>query len=167
LILKVNYTKIQGSVLMVVHTAAELVDDTVICLTTMIRKVTRADHKVAVGAKLLINVVQFGAEHEGSLVRESALAVGKACAERWLTEDEPPEAEVRAARNALVPAVSVESVTGLRTALRVVKGGISIGFHESIEPIHVDLATATLDRGYHLGVTYIRQYGSRHDNCES
>jgi hypothetical protein len=57
LILEVNHTKIQGSVLMVVHAAAELVDDTIVCLTTMVRKVARADHKVAIGPKLLINVV--------------------------------------------------------------------------------------------------------------
>jgi hypothetical protein len=159
LILEVDHTKIQGAILVVIHATAELVNDTVIRLTTFVGKVPGADQKVAVGAKSAINVVEFVAEQHGSLFPESARAVGEPSPHRRLTKHEPPQTEVGARGKALIPSFSVQDVARGRITRRVVDRGIEVGFHQGVRPIDVDLTSAALDRGYHLGMRCIRQYG--------
>ena len=74
LVLKVDHTKIQGAILMVVDAAAEFVNNAVVRLTTVVGNVPGADHEVAIRAKMAVDVVKFGAEHKGSL-----FSVGAAC----------------------------------------------------------------------------------------
>jgi hypothetical protein len=166
LILEVDHTEIQGAILVVVHATAELVNDAVIRLTILVGNVPGADQEVAIRAESAVNVVKFGAEHNGSLFSESAGAVGEARAQRGLTKHEPPQAEISASGKALIPAVGIVAAAGERRTRWVVERGIEVGFYQGVQPIDVDLTSTALDRGYHLGMRCIRQYGSRHDHCE-
>src|ERR1700677_2397706 len=166
LILEVDHTKIQGSILVVVHATAELVNNAIVGLTTLVGKVPGADQEVPIGPKSAVNVVKFGAEHEGSLFSKSACAVGEASPHRRLTKHEPAQTEIGACGKALIPALGIEGVARWRIARRVVEGGIEVGFHQGVQPIDVDVTSAALDRGHHLGMRCVRRYGSRHENCE-
>ena len=166
LILEVDHTKIQGAILVVVHATAELVNNAVVGLTTVVGNVPGADQEVAIRAESAVNVVKFGAEHNGSLFSESAGAVGEARPQRRLTKYKPPQAEISACGKALIPAVGIVAAAGGGRTRWVVERGIEVGFYQGVQPIDVDLTSAALDRGYHLGMRCIRQYGSRHDNCE-
>ena len=64
---------------MVIDAAAKLINDAVVGLTRLVRNVTGADHEVAIRAESLVDVMEFGAEHEGSLLPIGAGAVGEAC----------------------------------------------------------------------------------------
>ena len=153
---------------MVVDPAAELVNNAVVGLTRTVGDVPGADHEVAIGTKAAVDVVEFGAEHEGSLFPDlSAGAVGETRSHRRLAKHEPAQAEISAGGKALVPAIGVLEAGGRRICGRIVESGIEVGLNQGIEPINVDLTSATLDRGYNLGIQCIRQYGSRHENCQS
>jgi len=166
LILKVDHTKIQGAILVVVHAAAEFVNNAIVRLTILVGNVPGADQEVSIRAKSAVNVVEFGAEHEGSLFPKSAGAIGESRSHRGLTEDEPAQTKISASSKALIPAIGIEGAARWRIARRVVEGGIKVGFHQGVQPIDIDLTSAALDRGYYLGMRCVRQYGSRHENCE-
>jgi hypothetical protein len=57
LILEVDQTKVQGSILVVVHAPAELVNNAIVRLTILISNVPGTDQEVAIRAKSPVNVV--------------------------------------------------------------------------------------------------------------
>src|SRR5882757_8553541 len=167
LVLKVDHAEVQPTVFMVVDAATKLVNDAVVGLARSVRNVTGADHEVAIRAESFVDVMQFGAEHESTLLAVGAGAIGKARSYRRLAEHKPSQAEVCARGKALVPAISVESVVRRRGLGRVIQCGIEVGLDQGIGPIDIDLTSATLDRGYHLGIRRIWQHGSRHEDRQS
>src|ERR1700733_178417 len=166
LILEVDHTKIQGVILVVVHATAELVNNTIVRLPALVGNVPGPDQEIPIRAKSTVNVVKFGAEHYGSLFSKSACAVGEASSHRRLTKDESAQTEIRPSSKALIPAIGIIGAAWRSSARRVVESGVEVGFHQGVQPIDVDLTSAALDRGYHLGMRCVRQYGSRHENCE-
>ena len=103
LVLEVHHAEIEDVILVVINTSAKFINNAVVCLASSIGKIPGPDHKIAVGAEFLIDVVKFGADHERSLLSEIARAPGKARPQRRLSKNESSQAKISAARNTLVP----------------------------------------------------------------
>src|ERR1700722_2100812 len=131
---------------MVVHPAAELGDDAVVRLASLVGNVPWPDQEVAIRTKTAVNIVHFRAELKGSLAPVVAVGVGKADAERGLTKGEPPKPEVSPGGKTIVQAFG--GVGGRRNIPgRIVERRIEVGFYQRIKPIDVDLTSTPFGRG--------------------
>jgi len=168
LILEVHHAEIEDVILVVVNTAAKFVNDAVVCLACLIGDVPGADQKVTVGAKTLVNVMQFGTDYERSLFSETAArTIGIAHSQRGLTKYESAQAKIRARGKPLVPAAGIVLAARWRIFGRIIDCRIKVGLDQRIQPVNVYLTAATLDRGHYLGIRSVRQYRCPRQNCES